>query len=162
MASLVGNPQAKTKSCIFHRKATTYDDCRNVYVTAISCCFKQSSGIKVSSTSPRFSGCVRTCSSRLKNQQLKRLLQHKNHVVLLAADGLGGTPEPQALLSNRTLTVVYCTFSVSVRRSCIIFWHCWRNSLVLVYIQAPGALSSSLEIPDCPRQYGQGVQLLSG
>ena len=56
--------------------------------------------------------------------------QHKNHVVFLTADGLEGTPEPQALLSNRTFTVIYCTFSVSVKRSCIIFWHCWWNSLV--------------------------------
>ena len=52
MASLVGNPQAKTKSCIFHRKATTYDDCRNVYVQFLvsSSCFQV---VSRSQTRPR-------------------------------------------------------------------------------------------------------------
>ena len=134
MASLVGNPQAKTKSCIIHRKATTYDDCRNVYVTAISSCFKQSSGFKVSSTFQRLRPYVvfniEESATEATTTTCTEATQHKNHVVFLTADGLEGTPEPQALLSNRTFTVIYCTFSVSVKRSCIIFWHCWWNSLV--------------------------------
>ena len=70
--------QAKTKSCIFHRKATTYDDCRNVYTRNGNFLspLVVSSRALVSRFLLRFNGCVRTWSSILKNPQLKRLPQH--------------------------------------------------------------------------------------
>ena len=109
------------------------------------------SGFKVSSTtSPRFSGCVRTWSSRLKNPQLKRLPQHVHMYRGYT------TQESRGILSSRRIRRnpgtpssplkqdLHCTFSVSVKRSCIIFWHCWWNSLVS---------GPSVQQPRKPRPY---------